>query len=223
MKLLKLMNYAQGHWTVGSDLASIPSAVTGDVVAETGSRGLDFAAMAAHARAKGGPALRAMTFHERAQMLKALADRGDGEEGRALRTLLRNRRHEVRRLDRYRRRRGHAVRLFLQGPPRTSERHDPHRRQRRRTVEEGHLRRPACVDVAAGRGAAHQRVQLSRLGHAGEARPHAACRRARHRQARDRDGLSRRGRVPHHDRGGRAARQARCNSSSEASAICSII
>ncbi len=73
MKPLKLMNYAEGRWVAGSDLAPIPSAITGETVAETGSRGVDFAAMAAHARAHGGPALRAMTFHDRARVLKALA------------------------------------------------------------------------------------------------------------------------------------------------------
>jgi len=73
MKPLKLMNYAADRWIAGSDLAAIPSAVTGEPVAETGSHGLDFAAMAAHARERGGPALRAMTFHDRARMLKALA------------------------------------------------------------------------------------------------------------------------------------------------------
>ncbi|HWA91704.1 MAG TPA: phenylacetic acid degradation bifunctional protein PaaZ [Rhizomicrobium sp.] len=35
---------------------------------------MDFAAMAARARNVGGPALRAMTFHQRAKMLKALGD-----------------------------------------------------------------------------------------------------------------------------------------------------
>ena len=73
MKPLKLMNYAEGRWVAGADLRPIASAITGDVVAETGSSGVDFAAMAAHARTKGGPALRALTFHDRARMLKALA------------------------------------------------------------------------------------------------------------------------------------------------------
>ena len=62
MKPLKLMNYAAGQWTPGEDAAAIASAVTGETVAETGSKGIDFAAMAAHARKTGGPALRAMTF-----------------------------------------------------------------------------------------------------------------------------------------------------------------
>src|ERR671921_2141712 len=74
MKTLKLLNYAQDRW-YGAEggLAPVESAVTGEVVAETGSGGLDFAAMLAHAREVGGPALRRLTFHERAHMLKALA------------------------------------------------------------------------------------------------------------------------------------------------------
>jgi len=42
-------------------------------VAQTGTDGLNYAAMLDHARKVGGPTLRAMTFHERAQMLKSLA------------------------------------------------------------------------------------------------------------------------------------------------------
>lgn len=48
-------------------------AVTGEEVAEAGSEGLDFKAMLEYARTVGGPKLRAMTFHERARKLKALA------------------------------------------------------------------------------------------------------------------------------------------------------
>jgi oxepin-CoA hydrolase/3-oxo-5,6-dehydrosuberyl-CoA semialdehyde dehydrogenase len=74
MKTLKLLNYAQDHW-YGAEggLAPVESAVSGEVIAETGSGGLDFAAMLEHARRVGGPALRRLTFHERALMLKALA------------------------------------------------------------------------------------------------------------------------------------------------------
>jgi oxepin-CoA hydrolase/3-oxo-5,6-dehydrosuberyl-CoA semialdehyde dehydrogenase len=75
MKTLKLLNYAQDRW-YGAEhgLAPVESAVTGEVVAETGSGGLDFAAMLDHARTVGGPALRRLTFHERAHRLKALAN-----------------------------------------------------------------------------------------------------------------------------------------------------
>ncbi|HEU0097349.1 MAG TPA: phenylacetic acid degradation bifunctional protein PaaZ [Allosphingosinicella sp.] len=75
MKTLKLLNYAQDRW-YGAEhgLAPVESAVTGEVMAETGSGGLDFAAMLDHARKVGGPALRRLTFHERAHRLKALAN-----------------------------------------------------------------------------------------------------------------------------------------------------
>jgi oxepin-CoA hydrolase/3-oxo-5,6-dehydrosuberyl-CoA semialdehyde dehydrogenase len=42
-------------------------------VARASTAGLDFGAMATYARAVGGPSLRAMTFHQRADRLKALA------------------------------------------------------------------------------------------------------------------------------------------------------
>jgi oxepin-CoA hydrolase/3-oxo-5,6-dehydrosuberyl-CoA semialdehyde dehydrogenase len=76
MKTLKLLNYAADRWyeAPSGSLAEVESAVTGETVALTGSEGLDFAAMLRHARTVGGPALRAMTFHERAWMLKHLAN-----------------------------------------------------------------------------------------------------------------------------------------------------
>ena len=51
----------------------LPSAVTGEPVARLAKAELDFAAMRNFAKTKGGPALREMTFHQRAKMLKALA------------------------------------------------------------------------------------------------------------------------------------------------------
>jgi oxepin-CoA hydrolase/3-oxo-5,6-dehydrosuberyl-CoA semialdehyde dehydrogenase len=53
----------------------LQDASTGEVIAEAASGGIDFGAMLAHARGVGGPALRAMTFHERAAMLRALGKR----------------------------------------------------------------------------------------------------------------------------------------------------
>ncbi len=73
MTILHLESYARGRWAAPSGARPIRSAVTGEVVAEAGTDGLDFDAMARHAREVGGPALRAMTFHDRARMLKALA------------------------------------------------------------------------------------------------------------------------------------------------------
>ena len=73
MKTLKLLNYERDRWIAGDgNLAEISSAIDGAPVAMTGSGGLDFGGMLRHAREVGGPALRKLTFHERARMLKAL-------------------------------------------------------------------------------------------------------------------------------------------------------
>jgi oxepin-CoA hydrolase / 3-oxo-5,6-dehydrosuberyl-CoA semialdehyde dehydrogenase len=75
MKTTTLLNYAQDGWYAGSGgLADVQSAVTGETIFATGSRGLDFKAMLDHGRGVGGPALRALTFHQRAWMLKDLAN-----------------------------------------------------------------------------------------------------------------------------------------------------
>src|SRR5688500_15251479 len=73
MKTQQLLNYTRDNWLAGEgELAELPSAIDGSPVAVTGSGGLDFGAMLAHARDIGGPALRKLTFHERARLLKAL-------------------------------------------------------------------------------------------------------------------------------------------------------
>jgi len=73
MKTLQLLNYERDRWIAGDgNLTDIASAIDGSVIARTGSSGLDFKAMLDHARNVGGPALRKMTFHERARMLKGL-------------------------------------------------------------------------------------------------------------------------------------------------------
>ena len=74
MKTKQLLNYARDIWVPGdaSALTELPSAIDGSIVAAAGSGGLDFGAMLDHARTVGGPALRRMTFHERARMLKGL-------------------------------------------------------------------------------------------------------------------------------------------------------
>jgi oxepin-CoA hydrolase/3-oxo-5,6-dehydrosuberyl-CoA semialdehyde dehydrogenase len=73
MKTPQLLNYEHDRWTAGDgNLAELSSAIDGSPVAMTGSAGLDFGAMLAHARQVGGSALRKLTFHERARMVKAL-------------------------------------------------------------------------------------------------------------------------------------------------------
>src|SRR5690242_11807341 len=72
MKTPQLLNYERDRWIAGDGAVEIASAIDGAPVATTGSGGLDFGAMLRHAREIGGPALRAMTFHERARMIKGL-------------------------------------------------------------------------------------------------------------------------------------------------------
>src|SRR5688500_4572076 len=70
----RLENYAVGEWMRGSGKGTdLFHAVTGEKIGEASSEGLDFRAMVEYARRFGGPALRKMTFHERARMLKAMA------------------------------------------------------------------------------------------------------------------------------------------------------
>ncbi len=69
-----LQSFAEGEWYRGTgDPVTLHSAVTGEPVAQSSSAGLDFRAMLDYARSTGGPALRSMTFHERALRLKQLA------------------------------------------------------------------------------------------------------------------------------------------------------
>jgi oxepin-CoA hydrolase/3-oxo-5,6-dehydrosuberyl-CoA semialdehyde dehydrogenase len=72
MKTPQLLNYERDRWIAGDGNVEIVSAIDGAPVAVTGSGGLDFGGMLRHARDVGGPALRKLTFHERARMLKAL-------------------------------------------------------------------------------------------------------------------------------------------------------
>ena len=69
-----LESYAAGKWFRASDEgAPLLDAATGEEVARISSTGLDLGAMTEHARQVGGPAVRRLTFHERAGLLKALA------------------------------------------------------------------------------------------------------------------------------------------------------
>ena len=70
----KLSNYVTGKWITGDgDGQQLYNAVTGEGIATASAKGLDFAAITSYARKTGNPALRKMTFHERGNMLKALA------------------------------------------------------------------------------------------------------------------------------------------------------
>ena len=69
-----IQSFAAGQWiNPGAGARHIASAITGDVIAQAGNDALDIHAMLDYAREVGGPALRKLTFHDRAKMLKALA------------------------------------------------------------------------------------------------------------------------------------------------------
>lgn len=71
---MQLASYTEGAWVEGSGpRVELLHAVTGDPVASFRRDGPDFAAALRYARERGGPALRRMTFHQRAAMLKRLA------------------------------------------------------------------------------------------------------------------------------------------------------
>ncbi len=69
-----LESYAAGRWFRADDEGTpLLDAATREVVARLSSTGLDLGAMVTHGRTVGGPALRALTFHERATLLKEVA------------------------------------------------------------------------------------------------------------------------------------------------------
>jgi oxepin-CoA hydrolase/3-oxo-5,6-dehydrosuberyl-CoA semialdehyde dehydrogenase len=69
----RLESFVSGRWTAGSsDGTPLLDAATGAIVATIDSTGLDFAGALAYGREVAGPKLRAMSFHDRAGMLKAL-------------------------------------------------------------------------------------------------------------------------------------------------------
>ena len=71
---MKLANLVMDQWVEGAGEGRLlTSAVDGEPVASISSSGIDFADVLEHARKVGGAGLRKMSFHERGEMLKALA------------------------------------------------------------------------------------------------------------------------------------------------------
>jgi oxepin-CoA hydrolase / 3-oxo-5,6-dehydrosuberyl-CoA semialdehyde dehydrogenase len=69
-----LQSYVRGGWHTPTDEGRpLHDATTGAEIARISSAGIDFAGVLEHGRTVGGPALRALTFHQRAALLKALA------------------------------------------------------------------------------------------------------------------------------------------------------
>jgi oxepin-CoA hydrolase / 3-oxo-5,6-dehydrosuberyl-CoA semialdehyde dehydrogenase len=73
---MELESFVAGQWSSGSGSGvALRDATSGEVVARANADGLDTQAMLRYAREVGGPNLRRLTFHERAALLKALAQR----------------------------------------------------------------------------------------------------------------------------------------------------
>ncbi len=69
-----LESYVAGRWQrPDGEGEPVLDAATGEEVTRVSSHGIDPGAMVAHARTVGGPAIRELTFHERAGLLKQLA------------------------------------------------------------------------------------------------------------------------------------------------------
>ena len=71
---MRLESYVYGRWfTSDRNAIALRDATTGAFIANSSSDGMDFAQVLSYARDQGGAALRAMTFHQRAGLLKSLA------------------------------------------------------------------------------------------------------------------------------------------------------
>jgi oxepin-CoA hydrolase / 3-oxo-5,6-dehydrosuberyl-CoA semialdehyde dehydrogenase len=67
-----LRSYVGGRWQAPDDGQPVRDAVTGEEVARVSCDGVDLAAALGYGRTVGGPALRALTFHERAALAKSV-------------------------------------------------------------------------------------------------------------------------------------------------------
>jgi oxepin-CoA hydrolase / 3-oxo-5,6-dehydrosuberyl-CoA semialdehyde dehydrogenase len=65
-------SYTEGRWSAPGSGSPVYDAATGELVAEVSSDGVDFGAALAWGRAAGGPALRELTFHQRAELAKSV-------------------------------------------------------------------------------------------------------------------------------------------------------
>jgi oxepin-CoA hydrolase/3-oxo-5,6-dehydrosuberyl-CoA semialdehyde dehydrogenase len=71
--MITLRSHLNGGWVEGGSPQTLVNPATEEALAQAGSAGLDLAAALEFARTTGGPALRAMTFAQRAQLLQAMA------------------------------------------------------------------------------------------------------------------------------------------------------
>jgi oxepin-CoA hydrolase / 3-oxo-5,6-dehydrosuberyl-CoA semialdehyde dehydrogenase len=71
---MDIQNYVLGNWQNGEGVEyTAKNAITGEVIGNVSSKGLDYQSILDYGRRVGGAKLRKMTFQERGRMLKALA------------------------------------------------------------------------------------------------------------------------------------------------------
>jgi oxepin-CoA hydrolase/3-oxo-5,6-dehydrosuberyl-CoA semialdehyde dehydrogenase len=73
--MIDLTSYVGGQWMQGQGGggATLVNPATEEPLARASSQGVDFGAAVAYARDRGGPALRAMTFARRGELLRAMS------------------------------------------------------------------------------------------------------------------------------------------------------
>ena len=181
-----LESYVGGKWTRGSGVETeLVNPVTGEALATVSAKGIDLGAALAYARTKGGPALRALSFAERAKLLDSVADVLIANRARYEAIAIANSGNTkidaaididggIGTLKYYARLGGdagrHAVTVVDDKPV--------------RLAQGGELSGDPSACAAPRRRCPHQRVQLPELGPVGEGSGRAARRRARAREAR---------------------------------------
>ena len=83
MDIRTVENFACGSWSAPDGPSKeVMNPSNGTIIAKTGTRSSDIESMLHYARTRGGPALREMTIHQRARMLKAVAIELDRQKSR---------------------------------------------------------------------------------------------------------------------------------------------
>ena len=181
---MAVASYVAGRWQdPAGDRTELLDAATSEPVAEIGAAPIDMVPVIDHARSVGGPALREMTFHERALALKQLALHLNGkrDEFYPISTWTgATRRDSLVDVD------GGIGVLFAYGSKGRRELPNTTVLRRRTHGEAGPrrpFRRPTHLHAPPRRRPADQRLQFPGLGDAGEARPGVPGRRADRGQA----------------------------------------
>jgi oxepin-CoA hydrolase/3-oxo-5,6-dehydrosuberyl-CoA semialdehyde dehydrogenase len=87
----RLESYVAGEWTPGRGPAHVlVNPATEEPLAETSTEGIDLAAAVAFARTEGGPSLRALTFAERGELLRAMSRAAHAQRDALLEVAVRN-------------------------------------------------------------------------------------------------------------------------------------